>query len=182
MTSEAFTLTVHMASSLDGYIAGKSESYSWLETTDRYEKGADAEDPEAFIRSIGCFVMGSRTYELALRLGWPYGEIPVIVLTHRELAVERSSVELYSGDPRDLVANRLRSRYRSAWLVGGSSVVRDFIRLQLVDEVRMSILPILLGDGLPFFDHVGRELPLHLKDSTAYKNGVVELWYEIRKR
>ena len=52
---------------------------------------------------------------------------------------------------------------------------------ELVDEIRMSILPILLGDGLPFFNQIGQEFPLHLKDTTAYKNGMVELCYEIKK-
>jgi dihydrofolate reductase len=51
----------------------------------------------------------------------------------------------------------------------------------LADEIRLTIVPILLGDGTPFFDQVGRERPLHLKDVTAYKNGMVELWYEIKK-
>ena len=60
-------------------------------------------------------------------------------------------------------------------------LAKDFIRLKLADEIRLSIIPIILGDGIPFFDHIGREQPLHLKNITAYKNGMVELWYEIRK-
>jgi dihydrofolate reductase len=60
-------------------------------------------------------------------------------------------------------------------------LAKDFIRLKLADEIRLSVLPIILGDGTPFFDHVGKEQPLHLKNITAYKNGMVELWYEIVK-
>lgn len=55
------------------------------------------------------------------------------------------------------------------------------IRLKLADEIRVSILPIILGDGLPFFDHIGQEQTLHLKDTRAYKNGMVELCYEVKK-
>jgi dihydrofolate reductase len=64
---------------------------------------------------------------------------------------------------------------------GGAMLAKDFIRLKLADEIRQIILPIILGDGLPFFDQIGQEQTLHLKDVTAYKNGMVELCYEIRK-
>ena len=60
-------------------------------------------------------------------------------------------------------------------------LAKEFIRLQLAHEIRLSVLPILLGGGLLFFDQLGLEQPLHLKDVTAYKNGMVELWYQVRK-
>jgi dihydrofolate reductase len=59
-------------------------------------------------------------------------------------------------------------------------LVKDFIRLKLADQIRLSILPVILGDGTLFFDHIGQEQALHLKDVTAYKSGMVELCYEIR--
>jgi dihydrofolate reductase len=58
-------------------------------------------------------------------------------------------------------------------------LTKELLRLQLADEIRLNILPIILGDGLLFFDQVGQEQALHLKDTIAYKNGMVELWYEI---
>jgi len=60
-------------------------------------------------------------------------------------------------------------------------LAKDFIRLKLADEIRLSVMPVILGDGTLFFDHIGQEQLLHLKNITAYKNGMVELWYEIRK-
>lgn len=60
-------------------------------------------------------------------------------------------------------------------------LAKEFIRLKLVDEIRLSVLPIILGDGTLMFDHVGQEEPLHLKDVTAHKSGMIDLWYEIRK-
>lgn len=60
-------------------------------------------------------------------------------------------------------------------------LAKEFIRLKLADEIRVSILPIILGDGLLFFDHVGEEQLLRLKDTKAYKNGMVDLCYETRK-
>jgi len=174
-----------MVSSLDGFIAKKDESVSWLQTSDSYEKGVIGESAEEFIKTIGCYVMGSRTYEHALELsrtfGWAYGDVPTIVLTHRELLSDRKSIEFYSGDLNKLVNDRLRRNYKSIWVVGGAAVVRDFVRLKLADDIRLAIVPVVLGDGTPFFDDIGREQALHLKDVTAYQNGMVELWYEIRK-
>ena len=172
-----------MVSSLDGFIASKDNSVSWFETTDYYEKGVTEQDAVEFLKTIDCYIMGARTYEHALELsksyGWVYGDIPTIVLSHRDLPVERNNVSIFSGDIGELVIE-LKSKYKNAWLVGGAMLAREFIRLKLADEIRLSILPVMLGDGLLFFDHIGLQQTLHLKDVTAYKTGMVELHYEIK--
>lgn len=174
-----------MVSSLDGFIAKKDNSVSWFETTSQYEKGVDGEDPEAFMKTIDCFVMGARTYEHALELskahGWVYGDVPTYVVTHRKLPVERKNIEFYSGDLNKLVNDRLKPNYRNIWMVGGAGLTKGFIRLNLADEIRVSILPIILGDGVPFFDHIGQEHTLQLKDVKGYKSGMAELCYAVRK-
>lgn len=177
-----------MVSSLDGYIAKKDNSVSWFEISDNYGNGISfyEQEQEAFLKSVDCYVMGSRTYEHAYELsksyGWAYGDTPTIVLTHRKLMIDRRNIETYSGDLAKLVNEKLRPNYKNVWIVGGSTLVKDFIHLHLADEIRQSILPIILGGGLPFFNHIKEELPLHLKDVKAYKNGMVELCYEIRKQ
>jgi len=180
MTSEATKITIHMVCSLDFFIAKKGDdNFSWLETSDTYEKGAEDEDAEAFLKTIDCWVMGSRTYETALELGWPYGDIPTFVLTHRDLPSDRDTVRFCSGDLKKFVDEELSPEYRNIWVVGGAEVARDFIRSNLADDIRITIAPILLGDGVLFVDHVGTERALHLKDVVAKKNGFVELWYEM---
>ena len=185
MATNPFKITIHMVSSLDGYIAKKDNSVSWFETSDNYERGVIEQDTTEFLKTIDCYVMGSRTYEHALELsksyGWVYGDVPTVVLSHRKLPIDRPNIEIYSEDLNILVNERLRPKYKNVWLVGGAEIVKDFIRLQLADEIRQTILPIMLGDGLPFFYPTGREQPLHLKKVTAYKSGMVELCYEIRK-
>jgi len=185
MKKDSFKITIHMVSSVDGMIARKDNSISWFETSDNYEKGVDSPDVEAFLKTIDCYIMGARTYELALELsksyGWAYGDVPTIVLSHRKLPIERKNIQLYSGDLNQLVAGSLKPNYKNVWLVGGAALTKDFIRLKLADEVRITILPIILGDGTPFFDHLQLEQALHVKDVTAYKNGMVELHYEIKK-
>lgn len=173
-------VTIHMVASLDGFIARKDGDVAWLETSDRYEEGVAGENAEEFMKTIDCFVIGARTYELALKLGWPYGDVPTFVLSHRPLASDRSSVAFHSGDLEDFVNDRLKPRYRNIWVVGGAAVVGDFFRLKLADEVRITIAPIIIGDGIPFFDGAG-ERALHLRDVTAYRTGFVELWYDVVK-
>jgi dihydrofolate reductase len=183
--TDTFKLTIHMVSSLDGYIAKKDNSVSWFETFDNYEKGVAEQDAGEFLKTIDCYVMGSKTYEHALELsksyGWVYGDVPTIVLTHRKLPIDRQNIEIYSGDLNKLVNERLKPNYKNVWLVGGAKLTKDFIRLNLADEIRKTILPIILGDGTPFFDQIGQEQALHLKNVTAYKSGMVELCYEIKK-
>ena len=185
MTANTFKVTIHMVSSLDGMIAKKDNSVSWFETPDYYEKGIAEQDAAEFLKTIDCYVMGARTYEHALELsksyGWPYGDTPTIVVTHRNLPIDRPNIELYSGDLDKLVNERLIPNYSNVWVVGGAMLAKDFICLKLADEIRLSVLPIILGDGTLFFDHIGQEQALHLKDVTAYKSGMVELCYEIRK-
>ena len=184
--TDSFTVTIHMVSSLDGIIAKKDNSVSWFETQDHLEGGVTGQDTEAFLKTIDCYIMGSHTYEHALELsktyGWVYGDKPTIVVTSRKLYTERTNIEFYSGDLNKLINDRLKPAYKNVWVVGGAVLTKDFIRLKLADEIRVTILPIILGDGLLFFDHVGLEQPLHLKDVTAYKSGMVELCYEIKKQ
>jgi dihydrofolate reductase len=172
------TVTLHVVSSLDGIIAKKDNSVSWMDTSgDVYEKGVSDDGAEDVVEAIDCFVLGSRTYEHALQLGWPYGDTPTVVTTNRELSTTRKSVEFYSGDLRRLVDEILAPRYGNIWLVGGAMLCQSFLGFGLVDEIRLSIIPVLLGDGLRLFDNSIREEKWELKNVIAYKTGIVELLY-----
>ena len=179
-------VTIHMAASLDGFIARKDGSVGWLETSDYFADGATME-PEfvaAFLKTIDCYVMGSRTYETALGFeakgfGWSYGDKPTFVLTRRQLPRIRDTIEFYSGDLAQLVDQRLRPSFRSIWVVGGGAVCGECLRRGLADEVRYSILPIVIGEGIRFFEELDSDVALHLAEVQAYANGMVELRYEI---
>jgi len=181
-------VTIHMAASLDGFIARRDGRVDWLETSDEFAGGATL-DPafvQEFLRSIDCYVMGSRTYETALGFeakgfGWSYGGTPTVVLTRRDLPRTRATVEFYSGDLARLVNERLRPAYRNIWVAGGGAVAGECLRLGLADEIRYSILPVLIGDGISFFERLDRDVHLHLAEVTAYKNGIVELRYDVRR-
>jgi dihydrofolate reductase len=182
-------VTIHMVASLDGFIARKDGRADWLETADEFANGEslDAGTIEAFLKTIDCYVMGSRTYETALGfeaqgLGWSYGDKPTFVLTSRDLPRVRDTVEFYSGDLTQFVNGRLRPKFRAIWFVGGAAVCTECLRLGLADEVRYSILPILIGDGIAFFEKLDKDIALHLAEVKAYKSGMVELRYEVRAR
>jgi dihydrofolate reductase len=157
-----------MVASLDGFIARRDGRVDWLQTSDTFEHG------------------DTMTYETALDfeakgLGWSYGDKPTFVLTHRTLRKTRGTVEFYSGDLGRLINERLKPRFRSIWFVGGGDVSTSCLRLGLADEVRYSILPVAIGDGLSFFQGLDRDVALHLLEVTAYKNGMVALRYEVRE-
>ena len=181
-------VTIHMVASLDGFIARKDGRVDWLDTSDQFE-GGDTLTPEfvqEFLKTIDCYVMGSRTYETALAfeargLGWAYGDKPTFVLTHRSLPKTRETVEFYSGDLARLVNERLKPSFRGIWFVGGGAICSECLRLGLANEVRYSIVPILIGEGIPFFEGLDRDVTLHLVESKAYKSGMVALRYEVRK-
>lgn len=181
-------VTIHMAASLDGFIARKDGSSDWLETSDTFEDGEtlDSDFVEEFLKTIDCYVMGSRTYETALNfeakgLGWAYGDKPTFVLTTRELPKHRDTVDFYSGDLTQLVNERLKPHYPSIWFVGGGAVAGECLRLGLADEVRYSIMPVVIGDGISFFEGLDRDVGLHLMESKAYTSGMVALRYQVRK-
>jgi dihydrofolate reductase len=180
-------VTIHMVASLDGFIARKDGSVDWLETSDKFE-GGDTLTPELvaeFLETIDCYVMGSRTYETALAfeargLGWSYGDKPTFVLTSRELRKARETVEFYSGELARLVNERLKPNFRRIWFVGGGEVSGECLRLGLADEVRYSIVPVLIGDGISFFDELDEDVALHLLEAKTYESGMVALRYELR--
>ena len=180
-------VTIHMVASLDGFIARKDGRVDWLETADEYAAGKTLEPGavEAFLKTIDCYVMGSRTYETALGFeargfGWSYGDKPVFVLTRRDLPRHRDTVQLYSGDLAELVNHRLRPTFPSTWIVGGGVVGSECLRRGLADEIRYSIVPVLIGEGIPFFTGLGKDIALHLVEVTSYRNGMTELRYEVR--
>lgn len=188
MEQSTSCVTIHMAASLNGFIARRNGRVDWLETSDRFE-GGEVMAPESvaeFLRTIDCYVMGSRTYETALHfeakgLGWSYGDKPTFVLTHRELPRTRNTVEFYEGDLQRLVRERLRPNFRSIWFVGGGAVSGECLRCGLADELRYSILPVLIGDGIPFFERLNRDVALHLLEVKGYQSGMVALRYEVKQ-
>lgn len=176
------TVTLYIAASVDGYVASPDGGVEWLETfEDTYDDGVAGGSYDAFFDSVDALVMGSTTYEQVLGFGeWPYGDRPTYVTSSRDLPTPRDSVTVYDGDVAALVAEELAPEYGHVWLVGGAALARSFLERGLVDELRLSLVPILLGDGVQLFGADGTDTALHLLDETAYRDGIVELRYAVR--
>ncbi|MEZ6004588.1 MAG: dihydrofolate reductase family protein [Planctomycetota bacterium] len=181
-------VTIHMAASLDGFVARTDGRVDWMETKDHFEGGATL-DPafiETFLASIDCYVLGARTFEAALGFeaqghGWAYGEKPTYVLSNRPAACPHPSVQFHSGNLTDLLA-QLRPRHPHIWIGGGPTLVAECLRQGLADELRYTILPVLIGSGQPFFGPLTADIPLHLQEVKAYDSGMVELAYALPPR
>ncbi|MDB5437838.1 MAG: bifunctional deaminase-reductase domain protein [Caulobacteraceae bacterium] len=188
MTAASSRVTIHMAASMDGFIARKDGGTDWMETSDVFDPG-ETLDPDyvvEFLKTIDCYVMGSRTYETALGFeergfGWAYGDKPVFVLTHRDLPRRRGTVEFVAGDLGELLNGRLRPAFGSIWVVGGGVVAGECLGRDLADEVRYSILPVVIGEGVRFFEGLNRDVALHLIEVKAYKSGMVALRHAVRR-
>ena len=131
--------TIHMVASLDGFIAKPDKSIDWMHSQDMYEHGIELSQKEIndFLAGIDCYVMGSKTYERALELGWPYGDTPVVVLTSRKLEAIKDTVSFYSGDLTECIQNHLKPKYRNIWIVGGAALTREILRMQLWNSLSM---------------------------------------------
>ena len=181
-------ITIHMAASLDGFIARTDGSVDWLETSDEFAGGATI-DPafvEAFLETIDCYVMGSRTYETAVSVR---GQgVRVVVRRQADLRPHASRAASDPGHRRVLRGRSRALRERAPAARVPKHLVRrrrrgvgECLRLGLADEVRYSILPVLIGDGIPFFEKLDRDVALHLAEVNAYRSGMVELRYEVRR-
>lgn len=171
-------VSVYIATSADGFIARKDGSIDWLPAGG--EGGEDFGYAE-FMSTIDHIVMGRHTFEKVLTFGsWPYDK-KVIVLTSRDLTLPpelADKVETLHLSPRELVHEMDIRGAKSIYLDGGVTIQR-FLREGLVDEMTITIIPILIGDGLPLFGTLDKDVKLELVRSQSFKNGFVQNRYKI---
>ena len=171
-------LTLYITTSVDGYIATPDGGVEWLEDFQTDGDSDVSRSYEAFYETVDCLVVGATTYEQILGFGdWPYDDRPTYVVTSRDLPPATDAVELVEGDLADLAADLTR-RYDHVWLVGGAQLAQTFLALDEVDRLRLTLAPVLLGDGVRLFDG-GEATPLKHRETTTYENGLVELTYDV---
>jgi dihydrofolate reductase len=170
-------VSVYIGTSLDGFIARKNGDIDWLTGGEGGEDYGYAE----FIATVDHVVMGRNTYEKVLTFGdWPY-EKKVIVLTSRDLEIPpplAGKVEVSRLPPADLLAELERRGARHIYLDGGVTIQR-FLREGLVNELTITTLPVLIGEGLPLFGPLERDQKLQLLESRSFSNGFVQSKYRI---
>jgi dihydrofolate reductase len=172
----------YVASSIDGFIADEADAIDWL-----LQFGFDAyqEHYDAFIAGVGALVMGSSTYRFLLDEegeAWPYGDRPTHVLTSRTLPMlDGADVRFESGDIRG-VDERARASAgdRDVWIVGGGNVAAQYLDAGLLDTLRVTVMPIVLGHGVPLLPVGSITAPLRMVGTTPFAGGAVELAYAVR--
>lgn len=168
----ATDVVAYLAVSLDGFIAEADGGVHFLD-----DFGSDEYGYDDFIENIGAAVMGSATYEQVVGFGWPYEDMPTLVLTSRQMDVPEGADITFSsertGDAIDVFCAPIVKR---VWVIGGGKVVTAALQAGAVDTLELYVMPVVLGQGVPLFTEPC-EGPLKLIESKAFSNGVVRLVY-----
>ncbi|HLY96979.1 MAG TPA: dihydrofolate reductase family protein [Sideroxyarcus sp.] len=176
--------SVFIATSLDGFIARKDGELDWLPGSDGSTGGEDL-GYEQFIATVDTLVMGRNTYELVLSFGaWPYPDKRVVVLSARysgELRPLAEGVEGTSLSPPELV-DRLARRGARHLYVDGGKTIQSFLKAGLIDEMTITRVPVLIGDGIPLFGSLEGDIRLLHRSTRAYESGMVQSRYEVASR
>lgn len=170
---------VYIAVSLDGFIARRDGSLDWLPGADGSAEGEDY-GYGAFMETVDALVMGRRTYEKVLTFGeWPY-RVPVVVLSSRppeRAAAPRPAVEWMSCPPGEVV-ERFSARGAQLLYIDGGVTIQRFLDAGLIDRLILTRVPVLLGDGIPLFGPLQRDIPLRHVETRSFATGLVQSVYE----
>lgn len=165
-----------LASSLDGFIAGEGDDLSWLPqpNPDEGDFGFGA-----FLADIGALLMGRRSHDVVAGFGgpWPYGDRPVLVATHRPLSSSHAVVKAVSGDARALVAEATRAAGVKDVYVDGGELLRQVVDAGLLDELTVTLVPVMLGRGRPLGAGLQTRHGLELQRVAQLPRGMVQLAY-----
>ena len=167
-------VVLYITTSVDGFIAEPGGGMGWLD--EAAASGSDFGYGD-FYASIDTMLMGSATYEFVLKAAdpFPHADREVFVFTRRDLPVAAPSVTLISEDAADFTRQLRDGTGGPIWLVGGGILNATLSAADLIDEVRLFVQPVLLGDGVPLFAGPHGRMALALEDSVTWPGGVVEL-------
>lgn len=174
--------SVFVATSLDGYIARLDGGLDWLDKLNETVPAGEDCGFAAFLASVDAMVMGRATFDKVLTLGpWPYGDLPVIVLTRRPLenfASLPSNVSTSAESPSELLERLTRAGHRLVYVDGGKTIA-SFLAAGAIDRLTVTIVPILLGSGIPLFGQLPGDIRLTLETGRTFDFGFVQLTYRV---
>lgn len=175
--------TISVGITVDGFIARPDGDVNSLgEETDEPEEGGEDYGFAAFMKTVDALVMGRNTWDVFVEFGvWPYGDTPMIVLTSRPMEIPemfQGNVETMSGPPRT-VAETLAARGLNHLYIDGGVTAQAFLREGLVQRIVLTRIPILIGEGIPLFGPLEKDIRLRLIRSDAYPDGFQQSEYEV---
>ena len=177
-------VSVFIATSLDGYIARPNGDIDWLDEANTTLPEGEDGGFTAFMQSVDALVMGRNTYEKVRSFGfWPYGDTSVIVMSRNPIVFPDDlpkTLQHSSEKPQDLCERLSRSGVEHIYVDGGNTIQR-FMAARLVDALTITVIPVILGEGISLFGPINSDVSLTLVDTKTYNNGFVQLKYVIRK-
>ena len=166
-------LVYFVAASVDGFIADSSGGVDWLP-----EAESDDYRYAEFYAGVEALVMGRRTYDQVLSFGdWPYSGKPAYVFTKSPPRNELPQVRFVEGSAVDFYRGMAERHSGTVWLVGGADLADQFRQAGLIDDYRVFVIPIVLGQGVPLFGGPGAPTLLELESARPHADGVVQLRY-----
>lgn len=184
--------SVFIATSVDGYIASKDGGVDWLASAG--DQSADMSiNPDLgfnqFISTVDCMIMGRKCMEVIAAMNltaqqWPYGELPIYVLSKSVTSAPASmhgKVRIHAGDIPSLLNKLTEQGLQHAYVDGGATIT-SFINLQLINEMTITKAPILLGDGIPLFGKLTKHITLKNAQASSYPNGFIQEKYQLHYR
>ena len=169
--------SVFVGTSIDGFIARPNGDFDFL-----FEGGSEPHGYEEFMASVDVLVIGRNTFEKVLTLDkWPYVGKRVVVLSSRRLDVSSApgeAVEVMSGTPRK-ITERLEATGATHAYIDGGITVQSFLREGLIQRLVVTRVPVLIGQGIPLFGSLPRDIRLKHLQTTTYSIGLVKSEYEV---
>ena len=169
-------VVLYIACSLDGYIAKPNDDLGFLSIVE--QKGEDYGYAE-FIKTVDTVILGRRTYD------WIMQHVPEFVHADKETFVitrtarpDKDNVKFYSGDLAKLIANLKSQPGKNIFIDGGAQIVHEILKLNLIDEFVISVIPVLVGNGIRLFNDGREELILKLESVMQFEKGLVQMHYK----
>jgi dihydrofolate reductase len=175
----AITASVFVGASVDGFIARPDGGLDWLPAG-----GGEPHGYDEFMATVDTLVIGRNTFETVLSFdGWHYGDKRVVVLSGRpvDLSVARARggrVEQLGGEPAEIVARLAASGARHLYVDGGVTIQR-FLRAGLIQRLVITRVPVLIGEGIPLFGSLPRDVRLQHVATRQYASGLVQSEYTV---
>ena len=181
----SLTSSVFIATSLDGFIARTGRELDWLDAANAaVPKGEDLGYND-FMKSIDVLVMGRKTYEKVLTFGsWPYGETSVIVLSRNKIDIPKDLAQTVSCSSESPTELHRRLSYAGAHrlYIDGGITIQRFLVEGLIDDITITVIPVILGRGIPLFGKVGDDISLRHIATRTFDFGFVQSTYKVKAK
>lgn len=182
--------SVYIATSADGYIATRDGGIDWLHTAGKTDADM-SNNPDMgfndFIASVDCMIMGRKCMDIISGFNltpeqWPYGDIKIYVLSHSIKVLPenfRNKAEIYSGDIMSLINQLEDDGFKHAYIDGGATIM-SFINHQLINEMTITNIPIILGEGIPLFGKINNgNINLINAKAIVFPNDFIQIKYDV---